>query len=108
FDGIATAKANVEKNLQSARLVFESYLQFAFERHGNHSSKLPLSTLCEIKHGFAFDGAEFGSDVAEGLPVVITPVNFTEDGKLLFNERITKRFIGDPPSTFRFDGGDLV
>jgi type I restriction enzyme S subunit len=30
FDGIATAKANAEKNLQNARALFESYLQAVF------------------------------------------------------------------------------
>lgn len=30
FDGIATAKANAEKNLQNARAVFESHLQLVF------------------------------------------------------------------------------
>ena len=30
FDGIATAKANAEKNLQNARALFESHLQSVF------------------------------------------------------------------------------
>ena len=30
FEGIATAKANAEKNLQNARAVFESHLQAVF------------------------------------------------------------------------------
>ena len=32
--GIATAKANAEKNLQNARAIFESYLQSIFTHHG--------------------------------------------------------------------------
>jgi type I restriction enzyme, S subunit len=35
FEGIATAKANVEKNLQNARALFESYLQSVFTQRGN-------------------------------------------------------------------------
>ncbi len=35
FDGIATAKANAEKNLQNAREVFENYLDVVFESEGN-------------------------------------------------------------------------
>lgn len=35
FDGIATAKANAEKNLQNARALFESYLQAVFSQRGN-------------------------------------------------------------------------
>ena len=34
FDGIATAKANAEKNLQNARAIFESHLQSVFTRRG--------------------------------------------------------------------------
>jgi type I restriction enzyme S subunit len=34
FEGIATAKANAEKNLQNARALFESYLQSVFTRRG--------------------------------------------------------------------------
>jgi type I restriction enzyme, S subunit len=35
FDGIATAKANAEKNLQNARAIFESYLQAVFTQRGD-------------------------------------------------------------------------
>jgi type I restriction enzyme S subunit len=35
FDGIATAKANAEKNLQNARALFESYLQAIFTQRGD-------------------------------------------------------------------------
>lgn len=108
FDGIATAKANAEQNLQNARALFESHLQSVFTQRGEGWMERPLSELCDIKHGFAFDGAEFSSDVPEGKPIVITPGNFTEDGKLLFNEKNTKRFSGKPPAAFRFDIGDLV
>ncbi len=34
FDGIATAKANAEKNLQNARALFESHLQSVFTERG--------------------------------------------------------------------------
>jgi type I restriction enzyme, S subunit len=108
FDGIATAKANAEQNLQNARALFESHLQSVFLQRGEGWVGKPLSELCDIKHGFAFEGAEFSSDVPDGKPIVITPGNFTEDGKLLFSERNTKRFSGQPPAAFRFDIGDLV
>lgn len=35
FDGIATAKANAEKNLQNARAIFESHLQSVFSQRGD-------------------------------------------------------------------------
>lgn len=67
-----------------------------------------IGEVCNIKHGFAFDGADFSNDVPEGNPLVITPGNFTEDGKLLFNDWNTKRFINDTPAGYQFDIGDLV
>ena len=107
FEGIATAKANAEKNLQNARAIFESHLQSVFTQRGEGWAEELLASICDVKHGFAFDGAEFSSDVPKGNPRVITPGNFTEDGKLLFNEKNTKRFSGNPPADFRFEVGDL-
>jgi type I restriction enzyme S subunit len=108
FEGIATVIANTEKNLQNARALFEGHLQFVFSEGGKGWIEKPLSELCDITHGFAFDGAEFSNDVPGGNPLVVTPGNFTEDGKLLFNEKNSKRFSGEPPSKFQFNVGDLI
>ena len=108
FSGIATAKANAEKNLQNARALFESHLQSVFIQSGKGWVKRPLRELCDIKHGFAFVSEDFSSDVPVGNPLVITPGNFTEDGELLFHEKNTKRFKGKLSDDFRFDAGDLV
>ncbi len=45
FEGIATAKANAEKNVQNARALFESHLQ------GGHSEKALIGDLADIKTG---------------------------------------------------------
>jgi len=108
FEGIATAKANAEKNLQNARALFESHLQSVFTQRGPGWVETTIGEVCDIKHGFAFDGADFSNDVPDGNPLVITPGNFTEDGKLLFNERNTKRLSGKTLTGFQFDVGDLV
>ena len=108
FEGLATAKANAEKNLQNARALFESHLQSVFTQRGPAWVETTIGELCDIKHGYAFDGADFSNDVPDGNPLVVTPGNFTEDGKLLFNERNTKRFSGNTPAGFQFDIGDLV
>ena len=42
FEGIATAKANAEKNLQNARALFESHLQSVFTQRGKGWVKLHL------------------------------------------------------------------
>jgi type I restriction enzyme S subunit len=108
FDGIATAKATAEKNLQNARALFESHLQSVFTQRGEGWVETTIGEVCDIKHGFAFDGVDFSTDVPEGNPLVITPGNFTENGTLLFNERNTKRFNGDTPVGYQFNAGDLV
>ncbi len=58
FEGIATAKANAEKNLQNARALFESHLHIA------HADKALLGDLVCIKTGkldanAAVEGGEF-------------------------------------------------
>ena len=108
FEGIATAKAHAEKNLQNARALFDSHLQSVFTQRGAEWVETTIGELCDIKHGYAFDGADFSNDVPKGNPLVVTPGNFTEDGKLLFNERNAKRFSGRNPTGFQFDIGDLV
>ncbi len=47
FDGIATAKANAEKNLQNARALFESYLQSVFTERGDGWVEKRLQDVCE-------------------------------------------------------------
>ena len=102
FEGIATAKANAERNLVSAREVFNSHLQSVFTERGARWVEVPIADVCDIKHGFAFDGADFSANVPQGMPLVITPGNFTEDGKLLFNERNSKRYSGKILANFQF------
>jgi type I restriction enzyme S subunit len=47
FDGIATAKANAEQNLQNARALFESHLQSVFAQRGEGWILKKLSDICE-------------------------------------------------------------
>ena len=47
FEGIATAKANAEKNLQNARALFESHLQSVFTQRGKGWVQKRLGEMCE-------------------------------------------------------------
>ena len=47
FNGIATARANAEKNLHNARDLFESYLQSVFTQRGEGWVEEPLESLIE-------------------------------------------------------------
>ena len=53
FEGIATAKANAEKNLQNARALFESHLQSVFTQRGKGWVE---KTLGRSLHDIAVDG----------------------------------------------------
>ncbi len=51
FDGVATAKANAEKNLQNARAIFESHLQAVFTQRGEGWVERKLGEVCEFIGG---------------------------------------------------------
>lgn len=48
FDGIATARANTEKNLQNARALFESHLQSVFMQLAEGWVEMTLGETCEM------------------------------------------------------------
>jgi len=48
FDGIATAKANAEQNLQNARALFESHLQSVFTQRGKGWVVKRLDDACDL------------------------------------------------------------
>jgi type I restriction enzyme S subunit len=51
FDGIATAKANAEKNLRNARELFESHLQTIFTQRGAGWVKASLGEVYDVRDG---------------------------------------------------------
>ncbi len=51
FDGIATAKASAEKNLQNARALFESHLQSVFTQRGKGWEDRTLDQVCIVERG---------------------------------------------------------
>ncbi|QLG88176.1 restriction endonuclease subunit S [Chitinibacter bivalviorum] len=82
FEGIATAKANAEKNLQNARALFESHLQYIFSNKDQNWRDLgtPLSELCELIVDCEHKTAPTQD---EGIPSIRTP-NIGK-GKLLLD-----------------------
>jgi type I restriction enzyme, S subunit len=61
FESLATAKANVEKNLQNARALFESHLQSVFTQRGPGWEEKPLETVSSILNGYAFKSTDFSA-----------------------------------------------
>ena len=67
FDGIATAKATAEQNLQNARALFESHLQSVFTQRGEGWIDRQLASLChEITVGHV--GSMKTEYKASGIP----------------------------------------
>ncbi len=54
FEGLATAKANAEKNLQNARALFESHLQSVFTQRGTGWVEKPLGDLATFRNGINY------------------------------------------------------
>lgn len=105
FDGIATARTNAEQNRQNARALFESYLQSIFTQRGEGWVEKPLSELCDIKHGYAFEGEFFSG---EGDFVLLTPGNFYEKGGYRDRGEKQKYYIGEIPRDYVLNEGDLL
>jgi type I restriction enzyme S subunit len=55
FAGIATAKANAEKNLQNARAIFESHHNSIFSHRREDWGEKPLGEVCEYVNGKAHE-----------------------------------------------------
>ena len=105
FEVIATAKANAVENFQSARRLFESHLQSVFTQRGPGWVEMPLSELCDIKHGFAFKSEFFASD---GDYVLLTPGNFYESGGYRDRGEKQKYYRGEIPHDYVLSEGDLL
>jgi type I restriction enzyme, S subunit len=84
FDGIATAKANAEKNLQNARAIFESYLQSVFTLRGEGWLDKRLEQIGTTQTGSTPKAAERGN-YGDFIPFV-KPGDFNKDGSLDYNK----------------------
>ena len=80
FEGLATAKANAEKNLQNARALFESHLQSVFTQRGPGWVETTLSRATEAIFTGPFGSLLHKSDyITDGIPLV-NPAHITEIG----------------------------
>lgn len=75
FEGIATAKANAEKNLQNARALFESHLQSVFTQRGEGWVETTLGEAFDVRDG-THDSPKY---YATGYPL-ITSKNLKREG----------------------------
>jgi type I restriction enzyme S subunit len=62
FAGIATAKANAEKNLLNARELFESYVESVFVEQGDGWYETTVGDQVDFVAGFAFKSSQYTDD----------------------------------------------
>lgn len=63
FDGVATAKANAEKNLQNARALSDGYLQTVFASRGREWTDQAFGLLAEFRNGVNFTKSSRGETI---------------------------------------------
>lgn len=107
FEGLATAKANAEKNLQNARALLESHLQSVFTQRGPGWVEKKLEDIadadCSLSYGIVQPGEEFD----EGMPIV-RPTDLTRKViRLSGLKRIDPKLAGGYKRT-ALQGGELL
>jgi type I restriction enzyme S subunit len=104
FDGIATAKANAEKNLQNASALFESHLQAVFTQGSALWAEKSLQQIGTTQTGSTprtVDKENFG----EFIPF-IKPADFGTDGSLDYaNAGLSEKGL---QSARRVDAGSVL
>lgn len=108
FAAIDKASLAADTNAKNAEALFQSYLTNTFQCNRKDWNSGELEQFIDIKHGFAFDGEDFEQSDDQSLPIVLTPGNFTEDGKLYFTTKNTKRLNKIEKISNKFNTGDLV
>jgi type I restriction enzyme S subunit len=103
FDGIATATANSEKNLQNARALFESYLQSIFVRHGKDWMQKRLGVVAEFKNGLNYTRGSNG----QTLPVVGVG-DFQSNNFVPLEHLQTATIDGELRSEYTIREGDIL
>ena len=101
FAGIATAKANAEKNLQNARALFESHLQSVFTERGEGWVEKSLEDIAGFSQGIQVGLENQSTEMAEGLVRFIRIVDYTQQTKDV-------RFIQDPGHRYWVTESDIV
>lgn len=106
FDGIATAKANAEKNLHNARAIFESHLQSVFTQRGALWTEAKLDDVCGFQNGFAFKSDTFKPS---GVPII--RISNIQDGRIDINNRLVfcdPKDYSENLERYRIIEGDLL
>ena len=107
FEGIATAKANAEKNLQNARALFEGYLHAVFTHSGKGWLTKQLGEVCDLQNGHAFKSRDY---IQSSNTLNIRMSSIRPGGT--FDPEHNQRFLPDSYAeeyaSFLLNEGDLI
>lgn len=93
FEGIATAKANAEKNLQNAREVFEASLQDTFSGGSDGAIPTTLGAVCRFVGGSQPPKSDFVTSPRAGYVRLIQIRDYKSDAKAVYIPReLARRF----------------
>jgi len=108
FDGIATAKANAEKNLQNARALFEGYLQAVFTQRGDGWVERRMGEIAENISTGPFGTMLHKSDyVLDGIPLV-NPMNIVDSKIVPSRKMMVNKETRDRLASYVLKTGDIV
>jgi len=107
FDGIATAKANAEKNLQNARALFESHLQAVFTQRGDGWTETTLEGVAHRECTLSYGIVQPGEEVADGLAIV-RPTDMTSKVIYLDGLKRIDPKLADSYKRTTLVGGELL
>ena len=107
FAGIATAKANAEKNLQNARALFESHLQSVFTLRGDGWVEKSLEGVADSSCSLSYGIVQPGLEYADGMPIVRPTDLTTKVIHLDGLKRIDPKLAGGYKRT-TLQGGELL
>lgn len=103
FAGIATATANVQKNLTNARALFESYLEAIATGQGDGWAVAPLGDVCETQYGIS------GTMNTSGVGYKIFRMGEVQNGRMIDTGQMKHIDIPDTEfETYRLRKGDVL
>lgn len=108
FDGIATAKANAEKNLQNARALFESHLQSVFTERGEGGVKTTLGKASAGVFTGPFGSLLHKSDYVSGGVPLVNPAHITDSGIEPDQQKTVSEETAKRLSNYIMRKGDIV
>lgn len=107
FEGIATAKASAERNLQNARALFESQLHSVFAQRGKGWMEKTLEEVADASCTLSYGIVQPGHEYLDGMPIVRPTDLTTKIIRLNGLKRIDPKLAGGYKRT-ALRGGELL